>query len=272
MQHENVLRSTTKPEIEPKCGVLLVGTEDDHLQLSRLGYKQELYRGFSGFMAFAFCFTSVSVIPSISLGFTSSVGIGGPSEIVWSWVVGSVFCIIAGASMAEISSVYPSAGSVYHWAGQISPPKWSRMSSYICGWFNMLGNVGGDVAFASGFSTSVVFAQNIAYPDEKPMSTEIQVAISIAALAIWSLMCLARTDVLGWISYFAVFWQLSGSIIIVISLLILAPEHPAARDVFLEGIDRTNFTQSNDAPFLGMPVPAYTVVLGITNCLFAFTG
>ena len=174
--------------------------------------------------------------------------------------------------MAEISSVYPSAGSVYHWAGQISPPEWSRIASYICGWFNMLGNVAGDVAFSSGFASSIVFARNIAYPDETPLSTEFQVAISIAALAMWAILSFLRTDIIGWISNFAVFWQLCGSLIIVAALLVLSPEHATAETVFLKGIDKTNVSQTESPPYLGMPVPAYTIVLGMTSCLFAFTG
>ena len=256
--------------MKPKT--LQVGTADDHAQLEKMGYKQELYRGLNGFMAFAFCFSSVSVVPSISLGFTSSVGIGGPSELVWGWIIGSIFCIIAGASMAEISSVYPSAGSVYHWAAQISSAEWSRVSAYVCGWFNMLGNIAGDVAFASGFASSIVYARSISLPAEQPLSTEIQIAISIAALALWALISLMRTDVIGWISNFAIFWQVCGSMIIIVSLLVLAPAHATAETVFLKGIDRTNYTETEEMPYLGMPVPGYTIVLGITSCLFAFTG
>ena len=49
-------------------------------------------------------------------------------------------------------TVYPSAGSVYHWAGQIGPPNSAVITAYTCGWFNMLGNVAGDAAFAAGFA------------------------------------------------------------------------------------------------------------------------
>ncbi len=62
------------------------GTEQDAKVLNLMGYKQELYRGFTGFMAFAFCFTAVSIIPSISLGFNNSIGVGGPAVLTW-WVV-----------------------------------------------------------------------------------------------------------------------------------------------------------------------------------------
>ncbi len=174
--------------------------------------------------------------------------------------------------MAEISSVYPSAGSVYHWAGQISTPKWSRISSYICGWFNMLGNIAGDVAFSSGFASAITFARNISNPDEAPLSKEVQVAISISALASWSLISLIRTDSLGWISNFAAFFQLASFVVIVAALLILTPVHATADMVFLTGYDATNVTLSAEIPYPGMPVSAYTIMLGVTSCLFAFTG
>ena len=54
--------------------------------------------------------------------------------------------------MAEICSVYPSAGSVYHWAGCLAPAKTSALAAYITGWFNFLGNAAGDASFASGLA------------------------------------------------------------------------------------------------------------------------
>jgi amino acid permease len=90
------------------------GDSDSRL-LRDLGYTQELYRGFSPFMSFAFCFTTVNVLTSISIGFTYALYTGGSGVIIWSWMLGSLFTILIGLSLAEICSVYPSAGSVYHW-------------------------------------------------------------------------------------------------------------------------------------------------------------
>jgi amino acid transporter len=92
------------------------GEEDSDSQLLReLGYTQELYRGFSPFMSFAFCFTTVNVLTSISIGFNYALYTGGSGVIICSWLLGSFFTILIGLSLAEICSVYPSAGSVYHW-------------------------------------------------------------------------------------------------------------------------------------------------------------
>jgi amino acid transporter len=90
--------------------------EDSDVRLLRdMGYTQELYRGFSPLMSFAFCFTAVNVLTSLSLGFDFTLNTGGSGVAIWSWIIGAIFTILIGLSLAEICSVYPSAGSVYHW-------------------------------------------------------------------------------------------------------------------------------------------------------------
>lgn len=89
--------------------------------LRQMGYMQELYRGFSPFMSFSFCFTAVNVFASMSLGFTYTLNTGGSGVAIWSWILGSFFTILIGLSLAEICSIYPSAGSVYHWYVHKSP-------------------------------------------------------------------------------------------------------------------------------------------------------
>ncbi|CAF5051306.1 unnamed protein product [Rotaria magnacalcarata] len=90
--------------------------EDSAVRLLReMGYKQELYRGFAPFMSFTFCFTAVNVLASLTIGFSLSLATGGSAIAIWSWFVSSIFTILVGFSFAEICSIYPSAGSVYHW-------------------------------------------------------------------------------------------------------------------------------------------------------------
>ena len=124
--------------------------EDDRL-LAKMGYKQELHRGVNAFMNFSFCFTAVAVVSGCSLLFPFGLATGGPVIMIWGWIIGSVFSTIVGLSMAEICSSYPSAGSVYHWAGMLASAEWAPFSSYMCGWFNFLGNAASDAGFAFGF-------------------------------------------------------------------------------------------------------------------------
>ncbi|CAF4428066.1 unnamed protein product, partial [Adineta steineri] len=111
--------------------------------LEKMGYKQELHRGFSSFMSFPFCFTSTSVVVSIALSFDYTLKTGGSGVAVWSWMIGSFFTILVAYSLAEICSVYPHAGSVYHWSGQLAPADSAPLLSYFCGWLSFVGNVTG---------------------------------------------------------------------------------------------------------------------------------
>jgi amino acid transporter len=95
--------------------------EDDKL-LKKWGYKAELHRGFNAFMNFSFTFTSVAVISSITVTFGTGLITGGPVVLIWSWIGVSFFTILVGLSLAEICSTYPSAGSVYTWAGMMASP------------------------------------------------------------------------------------------------------------------------------------------------------
>lgn len=109
-------------------------------------------------MSFSFCFTAVSVISSCSLLLGYGLTTGGPVVMVWGWLIGSLLTMTVGLSMGEICSSYPSAGSVYHWAGMLASDKWAPFASFMCGWFNFLGNSAGDAAFAFGFAQIVVAA------------------------------------------------------------------------------------------------------------------
>ena len=75
----------------------------------------------------------MSFLASITGYYGVTLGVGGPSMWVWGWLVSWVLITIVSYSMAEICSAYPSAGSVYHWAGQLTPKKWGPLAAYVTG-------------------------------------------------------------------------------------------------------------------------------------------
>ena len=128
--------------------------------LKKWGYKAELFRGFNSVMNFSLCFTAVSIISSLTVTFGNGLALGGPVCLTWGWLVVSFFTILIGFAMAEICSTYPSAGSVYHWTAMLASKSWAPSISYICGWFNLLGNAAGDASFSFGFSSMVAAADS----------------------------------------------------------------------------------------------------------------
>eukprot|EP01032_Pedospumella_encystans_P027426 gene27426-30999_t len=111
--------------------------------------------------------------------------------------------------MAEICSAYPSAGSVYHWSAQLVPVKYAPLASYVCGWFNFVGNAAGDSSFAYFFAQFLNSAIKVSggnpYFDDVTDNEDNTVGISIAILLVWSLLNVFRVDQVGWINNVAAF-------------------------------------------------------------------
>jgi amino acid transporter len=121
-------------------------------------------------MSFSFGFSSIAVVTSLCLVINFGLQTGGPVVMVWGWIAASIFTLLTVASMAEICSVYPSAGSVYYWSGALAPkPEWSPALSYICAWFNLLGNIACDSSFAFGLSQVISAALTLASEGQREM-------------------------------------------------------------------------------------------------------
>jgi hypothetical protein len=104
-------------------------------------YKRELFVGINSPMAAAFCFSTIAIMPSISASFDFGLANGGPSTMVWGFLIASGFTIATTASLAEICSVYPGAGSAYYWTGNLAPSAWAPIMAFYCGFLSVIGNL-----------------------------------------------------------------------------------------------------------------------------------
>jgi amino acid transporter len=95
---------------------LASSTDQDNLDLQKLGYKSVLARGWGGFDSFACTFSALFCIGGIRVLFSIALNNGGPAAMWSSWISGSILSIITAATLAEACSAYPAAGSIYYWA------------------------------------------------------------------------------------------------------------------------------------------------------------
>src|SRR5882724_12962855 len=105
-----------------------------------MGYAQELNRKMGWFSNFAISFSIISILAGGMTGFYIGLQAGGPKAIVFSWLVVGFFALLVGMAMAEIVSVYPTAGGLYYWSAKLAR-KNGPMWSWFTGWFNFLGQV-----------------------------------------------------------------------------------------------------------------------------------
>jgi len=242
-----------------------VDVADPTFVVNEAGYKQELMaNGFSQLMNFSFCFTAVAVTASISVLFNYGLGTGGPAVMIWGWIISCVFTLIIGASLAEISATYPSAGSVYHWAGQMAPLEWAPFASFICGWLNFVGNAAGDASYAYGCAQLIAAAVALNHPgDPSPplSSTGAQVGLSILVAAVWAVKNCAPTNQQGIFNNASALFQMVSTVVVVLVLMLATPMRSTSSFVWESTYNNT-----------GASSMIYVSAIGILMSLFSFSG
>lgn len=111
--------------------------QSDIEDLKRLGYAQQLFREMGGFANFAISFSIISVLTGAVLLFGYGLKFAGPIVNTVGWPISSLFTLCVAASMAELSSAYPTAGGLYFWAFRLGGRGWA----WLTAWLNMIGQV-----------------------------------------------------------------------------------------------------------------------------------
>src|SRR5204862_2029722 len=104
--------------------------EQDARELARLGYAQQLFREMGGFSNFAISFSIISVLTGAVLLFGYGLKFSGPVVNSVGWPVVSVLTLTVAASMAELASMYPTAGGLYFWAFRLG----GRGGAWVPAW------------------------------------------------------------------------------------------------------------------------------------------
>lgn len=74
----------------------------------------------------------------------------------------SMFIFIVGLAMADLGSAMPTSGGLYWWTHYFSSPKTRNALSFLAGYSNTLGLVGGLVSIDYGFSLMLLSVVSIA--------------------------------------------------------------------------------------------------------------
>lgn len=96
-------------------------------------------------LAFVICNSWAGVAGSLQLALLA----GGPATLVYSIIVSSSLYFSIAASLAELASVYPTAGGQYHFTSILAPEGWRRGLSYACGMLSLFSwlSIGVSVTF-----------------------------------------------------------------------------------------------------------------------------
>ncbi|KAI8972562.1 APC amino acid permease [Trametes punicea] len=133
----------------------------DEELLASLGYKQEFQRAFTGLETFGIAFSIIGLLPSIASVLVYPIPDGGPSAMVWGWLVASIFILFVGMSMAELASAAPTSGGLYFWTHSLSSPRWRNLLAWIVGYANTIGSVASVASIDWGCAVQITAAASI---------------------------------------------------------------------------------------------------------------
>ncbi|TVY17244.1 GABA-specific permease [Lachnellula arida] len=141
----------------------ILADEADAELLAKLGYKQELRRNFTMMEVFGIAFSIMGLLPSIASTLSFSIP-AGPVGMVWGWFLASGCIFVVGVAMADLGSAMPTSGGLYWWTHYFASPKTRNALSFLVGYSNTLGLVGGlcsiDYGFALMFCAVIVVARD----------------------------------------------------------------------------------------------------------------
>ena len=123
--------------MQDDSGTKVLQNESEESVLADLGYEQQLDRRLSQFSNFAVSFSIISILT----GGVNSVaqvtsGVGG-AGIGIGWPLGCLLSGLFAVGIAQISSSFPTAGGLYHWATILG----NRFIGWLTAWLNVIGLV-----------------------------------------------------------------------------------------------------------------------------------
>ncbi|THH11998.1 hypothetical protein EW145_g293 [Phellinidium pouzarii] len=191
--------------------------------LAGLGYKQELKRQFSKIELFGVSFSIIGILPSIASVLVYAIPDGGTSAMVWGWAVSAFLILFIALSLAELGSAMPTSGGLYYWTFWFSSPRWRCLLSWMVGYSNTIGIIGGVASVDWGLAVQIMAAASIG-SDMKLTSTTAQTfGVYAAILICHATICSLATVVLARLHNLYIALNLLLCLAVIIALPVATP-------------------------------------------------
>ena len=238
----------------------------DRARLHEMGYAQELRRRLSWFSNFAISFSIISILAGAITTYYLGGLAGGPRMILLGWIVVGFFSLLVGMAMAEIVSVYPTAGGLYYWSAKLARrngPMWS----WFTGWFNLIGQIG--IIASVDYALALFIGYFVSMYDPGYRLTARGVFLIYAVVLVsHGVLNTFRVGLVRILSHVSVWWHVFGVAVIIGFLLVL----PAQREGFSFLTAWNNDTGWTNAGS-GSPLPGvYVAFIGLLLAQYTITG
>ena len=235
---------------------------EDEQMLHKLGYAQELLRGWGGFSNFAISFTIISILAGCLTSYYIAIGWGGPVAVTWGWLIVGGFCTLVALAMGEIASTYPTAGGLYFWSSRLGGPGWG----WFTGWFNFVGQVAVTAAIDFGAATFISSLMNLWFSFS--LSKQHVFLVYTVIIVLHGLINTFGARLLAMINNISAWWHMAGVLVIVLVLIFIPDHHKSVSFVFT---DTENFSGFQGQSFAN-PVFWFVFGIGLLMAQYTITG
>ncbi|KAJ9131024.1 putative GABA permease [Pleurostoma richardsiae] len=184
---------------------------------------------------------------------------GGPTVLVWSYLLCAVGATCIACAFAEFASIWPTAGGQYHWAVHLAPARYKRQVGWFTAWLLL-----------SRFTLALV---GQIYTVVQSVQSMIIISITTYEAARWHsyLMFIAVLLLSGGVNIFVpraihhisivgLVFHILGYFALSISLLATTKEFNSAKLVFGSILDSTGYNNKGVAFLIGMLPAANTFI------------
>ncbi|EGE03153.1 GABA permease [Trichophyton equinum CBS 127.97] len=226
--------------------------------LAKMGYKSELPRNLGMMSVLGLSFAIMAAPFGLSTTLYITLTDGQSVTIIWGWVIVTLISTAIAASLAEICSVYPTAGGVYYWSAMLSTRDWAPLMSFIDGWLTLVGNW--TVTLSINFSGGQLILSAISLWKEDFVPNQWQTILMFwAVMLVCALINIFGSRYLDLINKICIFWTASSVLIIMVTLLSLADHRRSGKFVFTHYDATASGWPTGWAFFVGLLQPAYTL-------------
>jgi amino acid transporter len=186
-----------------------------------------------GFENFAVSFSIISILTGAVLLYGYGLKLSGPVINTVGWPVVSFFTLAVAASMAEITSAWPTAGGLYFWTFRLG----GRGVAWLVAWLNMVGQV--TVTAGVNIAAAIYGIGAVVRALELPPETKVPVFGSVTSwyfqLFVMAVLMVPQVliNVFGIrltarLSRVSVYWHIGGVVFIAAALLLFGAKNPGS--------------------------------------------
>lgn len=201
---------------------------------------------------------------------------GGTPLLFWGFFATATCMTLVYASLAEMSSMSPTAGGQYHWVSEFAPRKYQKVLSYYSGWLTAVGwqVYLASVCFLVGTTIQgLITLNNVNYGYERWHGTLLAIAVVLFSIS-FNTVFASKLPMVGKISSqvyelvayadipseaVALVVHVSGFLAIVITLWATAPRRTAA-DALLNFTNEGGWSSTGLSAMVGLLAPTAVLV------------